>query len=190
MPATPEPTAEALAPLWRCYEEARSAHPRPEFVFSGELPEPARWLLVHDSDMTSRLRTHHQSPIGLRVLDSTSDDIVVDRRVVLVRKSDDRIVEFGAIRIFLKHLTSELREAVLAGEEPLGGLLENSGMEYTSSPGAFFVIVPDDYICEWLGLESRDPVYGRCNKLRTGDEVFAEIVEILPNTPGLEKNTA
>jgi chorismate-pyruvate lyase len=185
MHVTPEPPqtslGELFAPLARFYQKSGIDLPEIELVPPADLPEPARSLLVHDGDMTSRLRNYHRSPVGLRVCSQVRDQDALSRLVVLYRTSDDAPVEFGAIRIDLGALTPEARRLVEAGAEPLGGILERCGLRFTSSPRAYFRYGADAFVGILLDEEVRKPLYGRCNTLSmAGGPHFAEIVEILP----------
>ncbi len=151
------------------------------FVPGEEMPEPERHLLVHGSDMTSRLEAFHGSTVGLRVHAKKQSENYLMRAVVLERKDTGEPVEFGAIGIRLDAFSGEAREDVVAGEIPLGAILKRHGVAYTSNPRAYFRIRIDDRLSGILHAESGGMHYGRCNELRDGDGlVFADIVEILP----------
>lgn len=146
-----------------------------------ELPEPARQLLVHGQDMTSTLAAFHGSPLGVEVLQRRQDDTLYFREVFLRTRSDDRIVEYGVIAIALEQFTPLQREAILAGEIPLGELLHRFRIPFVSAPIGFFSVssaslgdrpfaVPGDTLC-----------HGRFNRLgKPTGETLAWILEILP----------
>jgi chorismate-pyruvate lyase len=185
MHVTPEPPraslGELFAPLARFYRKSGIDLPEVELVPPVDLPEPARSLLVHDGDMTSRLRAFHRSPVRLRVCSQVREEDALSRLVVLYRTSDGAPVEFGAIRIDLGQLGPEARRLVEDGEEPLGGILERCGLRFTSSPRAYFRYGADAFVGILLDEEIRKSLYGRCNTLAlAGGRPFAEIVEILP----------
>ncbi|MEK0446029.1 MAG: hypothetical protein RLZZ399_1350 [Verrucomicrobiota bacterium] len=157
-----------------------------EWVDPGKMPEPFRGLLVHSGDMTSRLEAFHRGQIVLEVLRSLDHgDGRYSREVVLRRGRDREAVEYGAIEIFLDVFEAELRAKILAGNVPLGGLLNAAGLHYHSEPQAFFVVNSGAVLSALIGVREGEALYGRCNVLRHDDgRLIARIVEILPALTG------
>lgn len=151
-----------------------------EVIEGTDVPQPYRDLLVHDGDMTSRLEQFHGDAIQVDRLHSSSDGGVYFREVTLRLQKDKEPVEYGAIEISLAALPEDAVEQVLAAKRPLGGILNNFRISYSSAPKAFLKIVPDDAICETFGPVV-ETLYGRSNEI-TGfnGESYARIVEILP----------
>ena len=71
---------------------------------------------------------------------------------------------------------------VVEAKQPLGGLLNEYRVPYSSSPRAFLKVIPDEYIVDAFGAVESDELYGRSNEI-TGfnGETIARIVEILPS---------
>ena len=117
-----------------------------------------------------RVKVHHEE--RNRELDGE----VYEREVYLY--SGDRVVEYGVIEIELGNLSVEARDQVLAGRKPLGGILNELDVSYTSSPDAFLKICGGDFFEGECGGKVN---FGRRNTLRneTG-QVIARILEILP----------
>ena len=144
------------------------------------MPQPERSLLVHDRDMTSTLTQYHGDALRLDVLDRRLHDDHLARHIVLRTMSDHRPVEYGAIRIRLDGLDEEVRGKILAGEQPLGGILNDYGVGYASCPGGFFKIRATDLMTDVFELSEPAWLYGRCNCLSAAGGNIAEVVEILP----------
>ena len=179
MPATRDLT-ELFSPLARFYRKSGVELPEIEPLEGHEVPGSAGKLLVHDGDMTSRLRTHHGAEIGLRVCSSVQENGDLYRLVVLFREDTETPVEFGAIRIMLERLPESARARIEAGKEPLGAILESEKVPFTSHPQSYFQYTSDAFISLLLDAPVHASLFGRCNILATGGETFAEIVEILP----------
>ena len=147
-----------------------------------EVPEPYQHLLVHDGDMTSRLEAYHEAPIFVSPLRSSNDGKSYFREVLLKTQKINQLVEYGAIEIILTNLPEELREKVVEAKLPLGGLLNQHRIAYSSSPRAFLKIFPDGPIVEAFGSIEADEMYGRSNEI-TGfnGETIARIVLSLRN---------
>lgn len=152
----------------------------PDFIVLADnaIPSPYHKLLVHNGDMTSRLSNFHQSPIALQVLKLEKTDDSLFREVLLT--SDQKHVEYGIIQINLHAFKAPLLNEILAGEKPLGGLLNKHEINYTSTPQAFFSVKANEKIAEQLQVDSSKTLYGRINILSSGVDSFAHILEILP----------
>ena len=169
-----------LAPLVFFYGIG-SARPDVTFVAAAELPEEERHLLVHDTDMTPRLREYHGSPIDLEVHARSRVGDYLVRASVLTRRRDGRPVEFGAIGIHLSALPPQARALVMEGRVPFGAILEQEEVTHSSHPRGFFRIAVDARLAELLGAKAGEVLYGRCNELRCEDgKVLADVVEVLP----------
>jgi chorismate-pyruvate lyase len=187
MPATLEARStesalhlDHLAPLIFFYGLG-SARPQVTFIDASELPDEPRHLLVHDSDMTPRLREHHQSDIFLDVHAKGKIGDYYVRASVLKRLSDARGVEFGAIGIHLDLLPDEARLLVVEGKKPFGGILEEQAVPHSSHPRGYFRIIVDHRLAELLNATEGETLYGRCNELRHGSgKTLADVVEVLP----------
>jgi len=188
MAATIEAGAQAttgtdiLAPL-RFFYGLGSESPRVTFIDPSVMPDAERWLLVHSSDMTPRLREHHGVSITLQVHAKSRIGDYLVRASVLKKESDLTPVEFGAIGIHLGGFTEEARDLILAGQVPLGGILQNLTFPHTSHPCGYFRIEIDHRLAALLGAVEGQTLYGRCNELRHASGApLAEVVEVLPQS--------
>jgi chorismate-pyruvate lyase len=169
-----------LAPLVFFYGLG-SERPQVEFVPGETLPDEPRWLLVHESDMTPRLREHHSSPIDLEVHGRGQIGEYYVRASVLKRRSDGKAVEFGAIGIHLDQLETDAADLVKEGKVPFGAILEQLRVPHSSHPRGYFRITIDHKLAELLNAQEGQTLYGRCNELRAANgSVLADVVEVLP----------
>lgn len=183
-PATGAPDElhlDHLAPMIFFYGLG-SARPQVTFIHPEDMPDEERWLLVHSSDMTPRLRQFHAADI---LLDVNAKGRIGDyyvRASVLTRAGDGKAVEFGAIGIHLNVLENEeARKLVLEGKMPFGGILESLAVPHSSHPRGYFRIVIDSRLAELLNAVEGETLYGRCNELRHGSgKTLADVVEVLP----------
>lgn len=168
-------------PLDVLYARQGRALPPLDVVEGASIPEPCRRLLVHERDMTSTLEQFHGAGIHLRVLGSERRGEDYLREVVLELDGSNRPVEFGAILIHLGRFSAAARAAILEGRFPLGHVLREQRVAYTSRPQAFLRLASDPFINGMLGLQGAHVLYGRRNTLLNPEgRPLAEIVEILP----------
>ena len=169
-------------PLEFFYGHRSEPVPAPALIPGEQMPEPYRHLLVHESDMTPRLRNYHGSQIGLEVIERQVNENFVMRLVVLHREDTGKPVEIGAIGIQLEGFDETTRTAILEGKIPLGGILEAEAIVHESQPKAYFSLESDTFLAGLLRQPVGTKLYGRCNALSRHDGlVFADIVEILPH---------
>lgn len=147
------------------------------------VPDPYRGLLVHSSDMTPTLEGFYGQPMRISVLTREQHADFYHREVVLKTAEDSRPVEYGVIRICLKHLPQHARERVLEEQRPLGNILQTESIAHMSWPQAFFQIESDSHLAHVLFLARPGTLYGRRNVLLDGSRrLLAEVVEILAPT--------
>ena len=169
-----------LAPLVFFYGLG-SERPQVDFVSPEELPDDARWLLVHASDMTPRLRDYHRSEIDLDVHGKGQIGPYYVRASVLRRRQDGRAVEFGAIGIHLDQLDEVASRLVKEGKVPFGAILEKLAVPHSSHPRGYFKIRIDRRLAELLEAKEGEELFGRCNELRAASGgTLADVVEVLP----------
>src|SRR5687767_9507681 len=188
MPVMPESLAHDIVepvaiahPLDEFYERSGLELPAIKRVSAEQMPEPYRSLLVHQSDMTSTLENFHRDRIHLQVVSHERRNGHYYREVVLQTDADNKPVEFGAIKINLDLFPQSAQERVLAERHPLGRILKECGMKFSSRPQGFLRIASDSLMHKLLKLAESQLLYGRRNTLFDRDRrPLAEIVEILP----------
>ncbi len=146
------------------------------------MPEPYKSLLVHTADMTGTLEKFHGKAIHLETLKLEREAGCLYRQVLL-KTSENKIVEFGAIRIYLELFEGEALARVLACRQPLGGILNEFQIPYRSHLNGFLSIKADAHIRNAMKLDGPARLYGRHNRLKTPTgALIAEVLEILPPT--------
>lgn len=168
-------------PLDEFYRRAGIPLPPLQEIEAEAMPEPYKRLLVHSNDMTSTLEAFHEEHVLIAVLKRERQGDDYFREVVLRTESDNKPVEFGAIKINLVLFPPAAREQVLSERWPLGRILKDCAISYTSWPKAFLKIASDRLISTALDLSGAHVLYGRRNTLLSVEgQPLAEIVEILP----------
>lgn len=177
-----------LMPLHFFYEKRDIDLPDFKFLSGKEVPYPYRSLLVHENDMTPTLAAFHHSKLYLEVLEREVNDDFLLRFVILRSAASDIPVEFGAIAIQLSGFEPEVRDAIIEGRVPLGGILGDYKVDHHGSPSAYFSVPADEIIGDALAQPLHTQLHGRCNQLLdTEGQVFADIVEILPKSDESER---
>ena len=156
-----------------------------------EVPAPFHQLLVHNHDMTSELASFHGDSIALRVLQAGQTGDVYFREVTLHINTTRMPVEYGLIEILLDSFPVELRPLILAGNTPLGAILNASGLSYRSEPQGYFTVPATALESVFSQSPTGATLYGRYNHLIFGEStILARILEILPTSPLTSSSTA
>lgn len=151
------------------------------WIPSDDVPSPYRQLLVHDHDMTSELAAFHRDEITLEVLHSRQSGDTYLREVVLHTAKTGTPVEYGLIEIQLASFPADLRPLILAGQTPLGSILNASGLAYRSEPQGFFTVPAGTLDRIFSPSPGGAVLFGRYNHLVCGESTcLARILEILP----------
>ena len=217
LPSTdnPESPPDPLAPLLSYYRLLDRTPPQVRFLPPALLPAPYAQLLHHTTNMTPTLSAYHRSPLHLHVLHqqltTTTPTNVPETcsRYVRLLRNDGACVEFGCIDIDLRALPTAggVREAVLGGVRPFGGVLLEAGVVQVCEVRGLFEVEEDDVIRHAMGgvggekgTEERGVIggeksgrvlYGRCNVIsgKCG-RVIARVVEILPSVDSIPQTTS
>jgi hypothetical protein len=177
---------EKLFPLKLFYELKGRPLPHIEEIPGEDIPYPGHHLLVHDSDMTSKLQEFYGRSIHINVFHKELRGDSLDREVVLNLDGNKKPVEYGAIQIDLTNIPDLVKEQILECKLPLGGILNQNKIRYTSSPRQFFRVRSDQFMIDIFALRHPYPLYGRCNILSHEDgNILADVVEILPPVDSL-----
>ncbi len=152
-------------------------------VGSEEVPEPQQSLLCHTFDMTSTLSDFHGSALQVEMLQKKKLKETYIREVYLRTAYSGKIVEYGVIGILLSSFKPEQRKLIEQDREPLGGLLHQFKIEFTSAPICFFRLNEDAVTQNPVAGFGQKKYYGRFNKLaKPSGRTLAWIMEILPGT--------
>jgi len=168
-------------PLSDFYRRHHQPLPPLEEVDGEAIPQPYKTLLVHRHDMTSTLEKFHGSRLHLRIVSRTQEGEAYFREVALQLEASNKPVEFGAIKINLSLFPPAAQKQILEEHWPLGRILKEANVKFSSEPRGFLRIASDHLINEVLHLNGAQILYGRRNRLSNqAGQALAEIVEILP----------
>ena len=148
-------------------------------VQAEELPHDERVLLAHNDHMTVTLEAFHNSLVDVHVLEQTHDESSYSREILLTRQSDDRVVLFGIMRIWLSDLPAEAREEIMSGETPLGRVLIRHSLLRDVELMTLWRIKPTKYLREHLDVPEDTPAYGRTAQILVDERPTVQLLEIV-----------
>jgi hypothetical protein len=170
----------ALHPLDVAYTRAGLVPPTSTAIAPDDIPQPYRSLLVHQRDMTLTLEAHFGGRVALRPLSTFTAGPWYYRRVLLAQEYSGRPVEMGAIRMKLAALPRKVQAEIRRNQVPLGRLLRDAGVDFTSMPREFFAIEPNAEMMGVFWMREPRTLYGRRTEVLLDGKVIGDIVEVLP----------
>jgi hypothetical protein len=193
-PATPasaavrnaEPGVAALAALRGLCAPLTAGDFEPACVVvqPDEIPQPADALLVHHEHMTEVLHKRYGRPVELAVLDERLDGDRYTRKVKLAPGGADRpVVEWGAVRLDFRFMSSAVRDEILAKRTPLGAILIKHDVHRRIKPRWFMRFPARGPTLAWFGDAGNDPLYGRIGTIYCDEEPAIELLEIVTAAP-------
>jgi hypothetical protein len=169
-----------LHPLDLAYTRAGLEPPAATSIAADRIPQPYRSLLVHQRDMTLTLEAHFGGRVVLRPLSTFLSGPWYYRRVLLAQEYSGRPVEMGAIRIKLAALPRKVQAEIRRNQVPLGRLLRDAGVNFTSMPREFFAVTPNPEMMGVFWMREPRTLYGRRTEVLLDGRAIGDIVEVLP----------
>ena len=169
-----------LHPLDLAYTRAGLEPPAATPIAPEKIPQPYRSLLVHQRDMTLTLEAHFGGRVVLRPLSTFISGPWYYRRVLLAQEYSGRPVEMGAIRMKLAALPRKVQAEIRRNQVPLGRILRDGGVDFTSVPREFFAVEPNPEMMGVFWMRESRTLYGRRTEVLLDDRVIGDIVEVLP----------
>jgi chorismate-pyruvate lyase len=148
-----------------------------EAVDGPELPPDYSALLNHDQHMTVTVEHYHQSPVDLRVVEERLEPPHYARKIVLARRTDGRVVQFGIMRIDLSQLPTIVQAEIKKRDEPLGRILIRHNVWREVQLDTLWRVTPGAD----LGALFGDPrsTYGRTALIYCNGAPAVELLEIV-----------
>ena len=169
-----------LHPLDVAYTRAGLEPPTATPIAPDAIPQPYRSLLVHQRDMTLTLEAHFGGRVALRPLTTFTIGPWYYRRVLLAQEYSGRPVEMGAIRIRLAALPRKVQAEIRRNRIPLGRILRDGGVDFTSMPREFFAVAPNAEMMGVFWMREPRTLYGRRTEVLLDGKAIGDIVEVLP----------
>jgi chorismate-pyruvate lyase len=154
-----------------------------DVVAADWVPEPYRGLLVHEHHMTVTVEAHHGSLVDVKVLDKKRDGDSYARKILLAKQSDDKVVQFGLVRIWLNYCSEAVRTEILAEKTPIGRVLINHNVLRRIEPTEYLRITPGPDMMRWFGLSKPEITYGRLALIHCDGQPAVELLEVVAPEP-------
>ncbi len=148
---------------------------------ASDLPQLERKLLAHDHHMTVTQEEHHQSPVDVRVLETSTAGDFYSRKILLTRRSDEQVVQFGIVRLDRSVLDPVVRQEIESQQTPLGRILINHKVMREVKLSHLYRISAGHELAEAFGINPGDACYGRTALIYCNGSPAVELLEIVGN---------
>jgi chorismate-pyruvate lyase len=150
-----------------------------EEVHPRQIPQAYRDLLAHYSHMTVTVEHYHHSPVDVVVLDRQTTGHHYSRKILLTRQSDNRVVQFGIVRLDFNAVSQAVREEIQSEQTPLGRVLINHNVLREVELKQIYRIACGPELARHFGLLDGSIVYGRTALIYCDGEPAVELLEIV-----------
>jgi hypothetical protein len=171
------PTDE-LKKLMSLFPDGETLFAATAHVPSALTPEPYKRLLVHEHHMTVTMEEFHCSPVAVEVLDRKLDGDIYCRKILLRRKNDGRIVQFGIVRFDLAVVLPAVREEIVSERTPLGRILINYNVLRHIDLGAILQFQAGPGLAGLLGSPAGQTTYGRLATIFCNQKPAVDLLEV------------
>jgi chorismate-pyruvate lyase len=141
--------------------------------------EAYREMLAHQAHMTVTVERRHGCEVDVEVLESRSTDTHYLRKILLRRKSDRRVVQFGIVRLSLAALQPQVRDEIMAQQIPLGRVLINHNVMRHVQLNALWEISCGTELSQLFGVEDGHITYGRTALIYCDGEPAVALLEVV-----------
>jgi chorismate-pyruvate lyase len=152
-------------------------------VREAEMPDVYRRLLAHEHHMTVTVEAHHGGPVDVEVLHRRVTDTHYAREILLRRRRDRMVVQFGIMRVHTADLAPAVMREVAGECQPLGRILIEHDVLRQIRLLHLWRLLPSDRLASWMELAHAEATYGRTAILECNGEPAIELLEILTPEP-------
>ena len=146
---------------------------------AGDCPVPYQRMLAHEAHMTVTVERRHGCNVDVEVLKTAHEPKHYLRKILLRRRTDHRVVQFGIVRLALDPLDSQVRDEILSQRIPLGRvLIEHDVMRHVQLNALWRVACGTD-LAAYFEVDCGHITYGRTALIYCNGEPAVELLEIV-----------
>ncbi|MBX3424536.1 MAG: hypothetical protein KF688_02545 [Pirellulales bacterium] len=148
-------------------------------VGPSEMPVDYAVLLAHDDHMTVTIEAFHGSLVNVLPLKVVEEEDFYARTSLLVRQTDDEIVQFGIMRIRLPDLPGAVQAEIASGRTPLGRVLLRHNVLRHVELRRLWRVNPGPQLRLHWDLDPNECVYGRSAGIWFDSVPAVDLLEIV-----------
>ena len=144
-----------------------------------ELPPAADSLLNHCEHMTVTVEDFHSSEVDVDVLEEKDVNSHYCRKILLTRKTDGEVVQYGIVRLNMSTLPQAVQDQIRERKIPLGRILIRHDVMRAVRLAKLFRIEAGTELAERFGVEPGTDVFGRTAWMYCNGKPAIELLEIV-----------
>lgn len=145
---------------------------------ASDMPAAYQSLLDHDDHMTVTVEAFHDSLVDVEVLDVRRDADYYVRKILLKRRRDGHVVQFGIVRLTWALLDEDVRREVAAQRMPLGRIMIKLHVMRHVELASLWRVAPGADLSRYFN--SAKPTFGRTAWIHVNGQPAIEMLEIVP----------
>jgi chorismate-pyruvate lyase len=149
-----------------------------ERVLAEGMPKLYRGLLNHDQHMTVAMESFYGESVDVQVKKAKTSGEQYARKILLTRRSDRRVVQFGIVRLNFAFLGAEVRREIESQSTPLGRILIRHNVMREIELLDLWRVTPGPDLCRLLGTSTQKTTYGRTAIIHCNGDAAVELLEI------------
>lgn len=157
--------------------------PAPVGIFhqidSSDMPEDADSLLNHCEHMTVTIEDFHNSEVDVKVLEEQITETRYSRKILLTRKSDGGVVQYGIVRLDMSTLPQVVQDQIRERKIPLGRILISHDVMRAVRLAKLFRIEAGSELASQFDVELGSDVFGRTAWMFCNGKPAIELLEIV-----------
>lgn len=143
------------------------------------IPSDANTLLNHCEHMTVTIEDFHGSEVDVKVLQEKELQTHYTRKILLTRKSDGHVVQFGIVRLDMSVLPEVVQQKIRQRKIPLGRILISHDVMRAVKLDKLFRIEAGQELASHFGIQRGESVYGRTAWMYCNGEPAIELLEVV-----------
>ena len=148
-------------------------------VDGSKLPADADSLLNHCEHMTVTIEHFHDSEVDVKVLEELDSDKYYSRKILLTRKSDGGVVQFGIVRLDMSTLPQIVQDQIRERKIPLGRILISHDVMRAVKLAKLYRIEGGEELAAHFGCETGMDIFGRTAWMYCNGKPAIELLEVV-----------
>jgi chorismate-pyruvate lyase len=148
-------------------------------VDAAELPADANSLLNHCEHMTVTIEDFHGSEVDVTVLEEQDSETHYSRKILLTRKSDGGVVQFGIVRLDMSTLPQVVQDQIRERKIPLGRILISHDVMRAVRLAKLYRFEAGEELASHFGVSAGTNVFGRTAWMYCNGKPAIELLEIV-----------
>ncbi len=150
-----------------------------ESVPADDVPDPQRSLLDHNLHMTVTVEKFHRSPVEVDVLQHRIEAESYSREILLRRRTDGQVVQYGIVRLDFRQLEDRVRAEIERREKPLGRILIDHEVLRRVQLLSLYRIVPNSRLASVFQVSKGEICFGRTAIIHCNNVPAIELLEVV-----------